>query len=366
MNHKEYILAEYDEKSELYHKFAATVERILKTILCEKGIDCNCITSRLKDRDSLDEKIYRKNKYCKLEDLTDIAGIRVVTYYSEDVDKVAKVIEEEFTVDRKNSIDKRAALEPDRFGYCSLHYIVEMSPTRLSLTENMSYIGLKCEIQIRSFLQHVWAEFVHDLGYKSKKEIPVDIQRNYSRLAGLLEIADKEFQEIRHFLSDYEEKVSAKIDDLDFEDTVLDAIVLKKFIQTDKNVSKFNEYISSKSNYTFKEPLTYDCEKIIKELNYLGVHTLGQLRAFIGKNYDAAIVIVERLILSEDIKGINFRLAKTMIFFYLCYAELVNNEKYEEDEIMYYLEKNDIGEDYDDRMEFANELLSMRKKIETA
>ena len=64
---------------------------------------------------------------------------------------------------------------------------------RMVLRENKAFEGLKCEIQIRSVLQHAWAEIEHDLGYKSELTIPKEVRRSFSRLAGLLELGDKEF-----------------------------------------------------------------------------------------------------------------------------------------------------------------------------
>jgi putative GTP pyrophosphokinase len=80
---------------------------------------------------------------------------------------VAELIEREFVIDRDNTVDKRKQLDPDRFGYLSLHHIVQLGPTRSQLVEYSSFGGIKAEIQTRSILQHSWAEVEHDLGYKS-------------------------------------------------------------------------------------------------------------------------------------------------------------------------------------------------------
>ena len=116
MENKSTVMAEYDSKCRLYQNFTSEMEHQLRNILDAEGIVYNAITHRIKDRESLSKKIDRKNdKYSALGDLTDIAGVRVITYYAEDVDKVAEIVEKEFVVDRENSIDKRNALEPDRF-----------------------------------------------------------------------------------------------------------------------------------------------------------------------------------------------------------------------------------------------------------
>lgn len=84
-----------------------------------------------------------------------------------------------------------------------MHYVVGMSLQRLSLCEYKMFRDLKCEIQIRSILQHAWAEIEHDIGYKNEIAIPKQMRRKFSRIAGLLEIADQEFVQIRSELEDY-------------------------------------------------------------------------------------------------------------------------------------------------------------------
>ena len=65
-----------------------------------------------------------------------------------------------------------------------------LTPERAALAEYEAFKDMKCEIQVRSILQNAWAEIEHDLGYKTKEAIPVQSQRRFARLAGLLELAD--------------------------------------------------------------------------------------------------------------------------------------------------------------------------------
>ena len=153
--------------------------------------------------------------------------------FSDDVDKIAKVIQDEFEVDEVNSVDKREILDPDRFGYLSLHYVIKLNDKRISLPEYKRFKDLKIEIQIRSILQHAWAEIEHDLGYKSKHSVPRKVRRNFSRLASLLELADEEFDKIREMLIDYKQIIKEEIRN-EPANVLLDIETLKRLI-SEKN-----------------------------------------------------------------------------------------------------------------------------------
>lgn len=367
MENKPAVMAEYDSKCRLYESFASEVEHQLKKILKAKGIVYNAITYRLKKRKSLSEKIDRKNdKYTALSDLTDIAGVRVITYYAEDVDKVAEIVEREFVIDKENSIDKRNALEPDRFGYCSVHYVAEMSRERLNLPEYQAYAGLKCEIQIRSVLQHAWAEIEHDLGYKSEVAIPKGIRRSFSRLAGLLEIADKEFQEIRSYLQSYQSEVTENVASEAFQDKEIDAILLEAIIISNPDIKALNKIIGIcfGSQLSSKTP-TGALEDIIDMLHWLDVYTVSQLSNCIEKNKAAAAIIANEFS-AEEAAGDEFEkppFFKTVALFYICYAELLRR-KPDYHQILQYLEDNSISYGVE-REESAHQLLQLSKEINT-
>lgn len=192
---------EYDALANLLEGLKVTVDTLIPTLLEIDGIRFHSVTSRIKSKASTRQKLQRPDKKRELGDLTDTFGVRVITYFQDEVDTVAKLIEREFIVDRENSVDKRALLNPDRFGYLSLHYVLKLNAERSTLTENRAYRDVRFELQIRSMLQHTWAEIEHDTGYKSESEVPDAVRRRFSRLAGLLELADDEFLEIRNELA---------------------------------------------------------------------------------------------------------------------------------------------------------------------
>ena len=177
------ILITYDERKDKFESYALTLKSLLTTLICNEKISIHSLESRVKTKKSLEGKINKKGKYKSIDDITDIVGIRIITHYADDVDKIAAIVEKEFTIDQENSIDKRTSIAPDKFGYLSLHYIVTLSSTRTNLKEYEVYKNIKAELQIRSILQHAWAEIEHDIGYKSATGLPNEIRRYFSRLA---------------------------------------------------------------------------------------------------------------------------------------------------------------------------------------
>jgi putative GTP pyrophosphokinase len=281
------ILDQYDRSLELYGDFTRKVEDLVKDMLHEAGVRAHTVTSRVKMRESLREKIARPDKnYSELGDVTDIAGVRIITYFADDVDKIAECIERWFEVDRKKSTDRRAALDPDRFGYLSLHHIVSFGPERAALPEYGQHAGLKAEIQTRSILQHAWAEIEHDLGYKTREGVPREIRRRFSALAGLLEIADREFEGIRDELAEYERKVPERIE-REPQLVEIDKASLSAFISGASLVARLDNRIASSNGLTvaewdedddFSRRLHDDfVEKRVAELQMFGIGTIQDL-----------------------------------------------------------------------------------------
>ena len=172
------ILQEYDEKLLLYKTFELKMQHLLNDLLDAQNLKVHSVSTRVKERASLEKKLSLKKKYNNIQEVTDILGLRIVTFFEDEVDKVAEIISKEFEIDASNSIDKRV-IEYDKFGYSSLHYIVSLNSSRNNLAEYKSCKNLKFEIQIRSILQHAWAEIEHDIGYKSKGSIPEIVKRNF-------------------------------------------------------------------------------------------------------------------------------------------------------------------------------------------
>lgn len=199
------IVKKYAEIRPDYILFYKKIITFLTEVLESKKINIHSISGREKSLECFREKINRpgKNYTDPLHELTDLAGVRIITYYQKDVDKIAELINNEFEIDPENSIDKRKAADPSIFGYTSLHLIVSFLPKQLIQPEYTAFKDKKCEIQVRTILQHAWAQISHDTIYKTELDVPYELRRRFSSLAGLLEMADREFE----VLNSYEDSV---------------------------------------------------------------------------------------------------------------------------------------------------------------
>ncbi|HYX32525.1 MAG TPA: hypothetical protein VE954_05380 [Oligoflexus sp.] len=197
--HHQKLIDVYTHSKPVLEQQALDLKRRLGQLLHESGIPVHDISARVKSAASLVQKASRPDRiYSRLEDITDVIGLRVVTYFEDSIESVAHLIERHFSVDMERSIDKRLHGDPSRFGYGSLHYVC-----RVVHAEDAQLQHFPFEIQIRTILQHAWAEIEHDLGYKYPEAVPQPVRRRFSRLAGLLEIADAEFVELRKTMDSY-------------------------------------------------------------------------------------------------------------------------------------------------------------------
>jgi len=181
----------------LYKLFVEKLENTLRNLIEVGEIPYAQVERRVKKIDSFFRKASEKEYKDPFADTKDIGGLRIVTYYDTDVDRVGDIIQKEFEVDWPNSSDKLDRLAPTEFGYRSVHYVVSLKPPRSAHPIWSDYSELVAEIQVRSVLQHAWAAISHKLDYKEAKQAPPEVRRRLFRLSALLEIADDEFISIR-------------------------------------------------------------------------------------------------------------------------------------------------------------------------
>ena len=196
----------YQNQRHNYSKLRAEVEVILREALNENEIIFHRIESRVKTAESFREKASRNKYHDPINEITDLTGIRIITLFEKEIHQISDILKNLFKIDYSRSEDKADLLDADKMGYKSIHYIAELSQEKISETELESFAGLKFEIQIRSILQHAWAEIEHDRNYKFKGELPKHLQRRFYALAGMLEIADREFNTLAEEVEKFRQK----------------------------------------------------------------------------------------------------------------------------------------------------------------
>ena len=261
--HGTMILEEYREKTEMFNRMKDIVLGQLRSCVKKSGMAVTALEARVKTEKSLAGKLELKgNKYQTLSDVTDLVGARIITFYSDEVDKIAALIDNEFDIDWENSVDKRKLLGKDMFGYLSLHYICRIPKEVCSDPAMPELNTFRFEIQIRTALQHVWANMNHDTGYKSGFEVPSEYIRTLSRLAGLLELADDEFSRIRKSLTEYRRKMEELVKDGSFDqvalngDTFRSYLALEPFAALNEKIAAINQAeVQQLSGMSYLEPL---------------------------------------------------------------------------------------------------------------
>jgi ppGpp synthetase/RelA/SpoT-type nucleotidyltranferase len=330
------ILSEYDAQRETLSEFVETVRRLLDQLVEPmRGGEAkriHLVTARLKSRDSLKAKLERQERNDQaLSDITDVCGARIITYYADDVEEVGKIVEREFVVDWENSADKGELLASDRFGYLSVHYVVTLSPSRLALPEYKPYDSIKAEIQVRSILQHAWAEIERGLGYRNRT-IPGRVRRRFSMLSGLLELADKEFRDIREDLDKYVREVIERIRS-DPASVAIDRESIRAYILSTPRVRQLDEQLAAVRGATVDEAdeRTYNLRAM--HLQSAGFATIGEVDGAI-KERESQIVEFGRIWLKDAPHAASVKAGYCL--FFLCY--LIAAQTRSVDNVRRYLE----------------------------
>ncbi len=294
--HTAELLESYHEQLPQLEQLIEQASNLLKAALREQNIQLNTFEGRIKTEESLAGKLEKKGyKYRTLHDVTDVVGIRVVTYYTDDVDKVAAIAKQIFDIDWKNSVDKRKH-QLNSFGYLSLHYICYLKEGPLRT--------IPFEIQMRTALQHVWSAIEHDIGYKGAVKLPPEFVRQFSRLAGMLEMADDEFSRLRTTMTDYRRQVQALVKSGHFSEVSLSTDSFRQFLEL-KPFDRLNQRIAAVNQAEiFPAPMM----QFLPILESFRFTNLGDIKLFISENSEDAyqlavsqIAITDLDILSESI-----------------------------------------------------------------
>lgn len=312
------ILEEYRANYESFVKIKEIILDCIRQALKQNGMFVTAVEGRVKEEKSLAGKLELKgHKYRTLSDITDIVGTRVITFYTDDVDKIAAIAENNFDIDWENSVDKRKMHTLDSFGYMSLHYICRVPKKLYHDPAHPEINEFRWELQLRTTLQHMWANMNHDCGYKGDVEIPVEHLRNMNRLAGVLELADDEFSRIRIAVNEYRRQVQALVASGNFDEVSLDVDTFRSYLNL-KPFDKLNSHIAAINQAEIHQDTLMPYLRMFK---YLGFKTLGDIEKLQKESSDDAYQLAKLEIGGTDLDIIS----STLSVQDLCIVHILKN-----------------------------------------
>lgn len=145
------------------------------------------ITTRIKKPESILNKMRKKqcniNYQNLIEEVSDIAGIRIICPLKDDIFSVINLIKSypEFKILK----EKDYITKPKKSGYSSYHLIIEVP---INVAGKIIYI--KVEIQVRTMAMDFWASLEHDIKYKTDKKISKKMSKELIECAKLINKMD--------------------------------------------------------------------------------------------------------------------------------------------------------------------------------
>lgn len=274
MNEKEFIL-KYTTDKPIFELWGKYVKRQITDALCLKYTSPDEILKipvkpRVKAIDSIIAKAFYRGKEYKdpYNEITDKVGMRFVVLTVDQILAIKDIVETDETWTFSEDVDyvKNMLEKPELFTYQSVHYIVK-NMADLFLKDNIKDIEVKipkgtpCEIQIRTLLQHAYAELSHDTIYKKDDEIPSEVKRIMARSMALIETTDSLFKEVNDLLSQ-EDKLYKEYEKYVFKYTSFNEMTekLNKYIYSSyKDVIKINtNFINSLDDFMQEKTFLFD------------------------------------------------------------------------------------------------------------
>lgn len=190
-----------------YEKWGQYVAQKIDKSLRDAGLPASFIkipvTPRVKSIESALGKLGRKGYTSPLQQMTDLVGVRFVVLLSEEVKLVCDTIQGDASWDVSVSRDVEEEIKKNTkiFDYQSQHYEVRPQQSMVLDGETITP-DMCCEVQVRTLLQHAYAEMVHDNIYKPTGLVPVKAERHVARSMALMETTDELFSQTMGYLKE--------------------------------------------------------------------------------------------------------------------------------------------------------------------
>lgn len=245
------------------HCWGAHVLELVKALAQDRGIALQILTSRVKDIDSAVGKLSRKSYKNPMTDMTDLVGVRAVCLLSPHVDELCLYLSayNDWDIQKSRDTSKEYEDAPDKFGYQSHHFEIR-AKIEVKIGSITVSKGTCCELQIRTLMQHAYAEVVHDSIYKSSWGAPSRAVRFVSSSAALIETADHLFCETMSILES-ETKIRGEL--LERLTGIYDSYTSNKKFKD----QKFNMLVLENISELLTEDILITLDEFLSRRNYI-------------------------------------------------------------------------------------------------
>lgn len=220
------------------------------------------VTGRVKEISSILEKAKKLDiPFNKIADeMEDIAGIRIVCQFVEDIYTVVDLIHQRDGKDLKVVYEKDYVNNKKESGYSSYHIIIKY-PVQTTVGE----IEILAEIQVRTLAMNFWATIEHSLNYKYKQSIPEDIRERLKKTADLVTELDTEMSQIKEEIIDAQRTFEIKSSIIsDILDNIITLYSLGKISESTDIQDRFNKLLDGGNIYEFELLLDESNKKVQK------------------------------------------------------------------------------------------------------
>lgn len=361
------VVKSYECNIEVYKNFqeilTCYIKQLLKKAVEEGKIDKSCfeIKARTKEVNSFKGKISRDDKRTKyidpLSEVTDLVGIKIMLTSLKDEEIVYELLKSEMdsSIDWENSVDKTQDIKKQRkFGYLGRHLVVYYDEKMLKASakekidcgfDKLEKLNtekkLRAEIQIKTLLQHVWAEVEHKARYKAGEELNDDKKRYFDRLAALIEVADDLFKDLiteserlnkeaQEIINQEQEDVAEKANEILVKKNTdnlvqIDSAVMIMYLNNKKIIEKFRQIQDQDSFYILEEEIDYVSMKFIELLKEVKIFYTKDLDGLFDASYVAMLhQYMQEIYQSRKNKT---RIQSVFVLQVLCYCKANQEER---------------------------------------
>lgn len=278
------LMEKFKSRTALFQRLLDEALYALKAALEHAAIKYHSLPSRVKSPESFLEKVKRREtreseevrhgEWDPLKEVHDIVGLRVVCLYLSDVERIATVVRNTFQVLSEDN--KIEGAEVSSFGYMSVHFVAVMK-SEYTGPRYDNIANLPFEIQVRTIAMDAWANVSHHLDYKSDKDVPAELRKDFYALSGLFYVAD------RHFEMFYSQSNESR---REMKELFHDAVSNDQKEKQELNLDTLSAYLATKFPDRQQSP-SKDVSSLLSSLLKSGYTTIGEIDALVDRGAQA-------------------------------------------------------------------------------